>query len=239
VLKRLTRKPLVQALLARLAAGYLLLVRHTTRWEVIGEDTAATLWNDGQPFVIAFWHGRLLLIGAHWRRKTPMNMLISQHADGELVARAVGHVGIGTVRGSSKHGGAAAVRTMVKAAKSGECLGFTPDGPRGPRMRASKGVIDVARLTGLPIVPVSLSTRGHRVLDTWDRFCLPHPFTRAVVIWGAPMSVARDADAEVSEAARAALENELIRLTETADQACGRDPVPPGDPVPDTIPASA
>ncbi|MEK9944596.1 MAG: lysophospholipid acyltransferase family protein [Alphaproteobacteria bacterium] len=239
MLKRLTRKPFVQALIGGLAAGYLLLVRYTTRWELIGEDTAAALWRDGQPFVLAFWHGRLLLIGAHWRRKVPMNMLISQHADGELIARTVGHVGIGTVRGSSKRGGAAAVRSMVKAARSGECLGFTPDGPRGPRMRASRGVIDVARLTGLPIVPVTLSTRGHRVLNTWDRFCLPRPFTRAVVLWGTPMTVARDADAAACETARATLEADMIRMTETADQACGREPVPPGDPAPEPAPASA
>lgn len=231
MLKRLTRKPFVQSLLARIAAGYILLVRHTTRWQSTGEDQAARLWADGEPFMLAFWHGRLLLMTVYWQRKVPMNMLISQHADGELIAQAIGRIGVAAIRGSSKRGGAAAVRTMVKTARAGESLGFTPDGPRGPRMHATSGVIDVARLSGLTILPVSLSTRRHRALNTWDRFCAPLPFTSGVIHWGTPMIVARDADAATCEAARATLEVELIKLTAAADQACGRAPIQPAEPV--------
>ena len=97
-------------MLARIAAGYILLVRHTTRWRTTGEDQAATLWADGKPFMLAFWHGRLLLMTVYWQRKVPMNMLISQHADGELIAQAIGRIGVAAIRGSSKRGGAAAVR---------------------------------------------------------------------------------------------------------------------------------
>lgn len=231
MLKRLTRKPLVQALLARLAAAYILLVRHTTRWQVTGDDAAATLWADNKtPFMLAFWHGRLLLMTVYWQRNVPMNMLISQHADGELIAQAIGRIGVAAIRGSSKRGGAAAVRSMVKTARAGECLGFTPDGPRGPRMHATSGVIDVARLSGLTILPVSLSTRSHRALNTWDRFCAPRPFSRGVIHWGTPMTVARNADTAACEAARANLEAELIALTEAADRACGRTPIQPAEP---------
>lgn len=217
-------------MLARIAAGYILLVRHTTRWRVTGEDHAATLWADGKPFMLAFWHGRLLLMTVYWQRKVPMNMLISQHADGELIAQAIGRIGVAAIRGSSKRGGAAAVRSMVKTARAGECLGFTPDGPRGPRMHATSGVIDVARLSGLTILPVSLSTQRHRALNTWDRFCAPLPFSWGVIHWGAPMTVARDADAATCEAARNALETELIKLTAAADQDCGRAPIQPAEP---------
>ncbi|MDA0369331.1 MAG: lysophospholipid acyltransferase family protein [Proteobacteria bacterium] len=229
MLKRLTRKPRVQALLAWLAAQYILLVRHTMRWNTEGTDTATTHWAAGQPFILAFWHGRLLVMTVYWRRKVPMNMLISYSADGELIARAIGRIGIAAIRGSPKRGGAAAVRGMVKVARAGQCIGFTPDGPRGPRMHAAQGVIDVARLSGLPILPVSLSTRRGRILSTWDRFLVPLPFSKGAIHWGTPMTVARDADADTCEAARAALEAELIRLTDAADHACGQAQVRPAE----------
>lgn len=229
MLKRLTRKPAVRNFLVWLGAVYILSVRHTTRWRVEGDDAAAGLWVAGKPFILAFWHGRLLLMTVYWQRKVPMNMLISQSADGELIARTIGRIGISAIRGSSKRGGALAVRSMVKVARAGECIGFTPDGPRGPRMHASSGIIDVARLSGLPILPVTLSTRRHRVLNSWDRFCVPLPFSRGIIRWGTPLEVARDADAAVCEAARADLEANLVALTDAADRACGRDPVQPAE----------
>ena len=231
VLKRLSRKPAVQALLAWLAAHYIRLVRATTRWQVEGRSHADALWDAGQPFILAFWHGRLLLMPACWRRGVAMNMLISHHPDGELIARTIAHFGLGATRGSSKKGGSEAVRALVKAARAGECLGFTPDGPRGPRMRAASGVVDVARLSGLPIVPVTLATRRRRVLGSWDRFCVAWPFGRGVILWGAPLSVPRDADADAREAARAALEDALNRLTAQADTRCGHTPVVPDAPL--------
>lgn len=227
MLKRLTRRPAIQALLAWLAAAYIRLVRATTRWQVEGRENAERLWDEGKPFILAFWHGRLLLMPACWRDGVRMNMLISHHADGELIARTIAHFGLGATRGSSKKGGSGAVRALVKAARAGECLGFTPDGPRGPRMRASNGVIDVARLSGLPILPVTLATRRRRVLESWDRFCIAWPFGRGVILWGAPVAVARDADEAAREAARAALEAELNRITERADTVCGHTPVAP------------
>ena len=119
----LTRKPLVQALLARLAAAYILLVRHTTRWQVTGDDAAATLWADNKtPFMLAFWHGRLLLMTVYWQRNVPMNMLISQHADGELIAQAIGRIGVG------RHS------RIVQARRRG---GRTQHGQNRPRRRMS------------------------------------------------------------------------------------------------------
>ncbi len=239
MLKRLSRKPLVQTFLAWLGSVYILLVRHTARWSVEGDDAAAGLWAAGNPFILAFWHGRLLLMTVYWQRKVPMNMLISQSADGELIARTIGRIGVSAIRGSSKRGGALAVRSMVKVARAGECIGFTPDGPRGPRMQASSGIIDVARLSGLPILPVALSTRRHRVLNTWDRFCAPLPFSSGIVRWGTPLEIARDADAAACEAALAALDADLVALTEAADRACGRDPVRPASVAEARTPADA
>ncbi len=227
MLKRLSRTPAVQAAAAWLAANYIRLVRTTTRWTVEGRAHADALWDENKPFILAFWHGRLLLMPTCWRRGVRMNMLISHHADGELIARTIAHFGLDATRGSSKKGGSEAVRALVKAARAGECLGFTPDGPRGPRMRASSGIVDVARLSGLPILPVTLATRRRRVLGSWDRFCVAWPFGSGVIVWGTPVVVARDADDDTRETARATLEAELNCITERADTMCGHTPVAP------------
>ena len=156
------------------------------------------------------------------------------HRDGELIARAIGYFGHGTVRGSAAKpgsakdkGGAAALRGMLKALKAKEYVGITPDGPSGPRMRATDGIVTVARVSGVPIMPCSFSCRSRVVLSTWDRFVIPMPFTRGVILWGEPIYVARDADAAGLSAARMAVEAGLTTVTQDADRAMGVDTIEP------------
>ena len=217
-----------------LAAQYIRLVWATGRWEIRNGATPEKFWNEGQPFIIAFWHGRLLILPAMWPRTSKISMLISMHRDGELIAKAIGYFGHGTVRGSASkagstkdRGGAAALRGMLKALKANEYVGITPDGPRGPRMRASEGIVTVARMSGAPIIPCSFSARRRYVLGTWDRFIIPLPFTRGVIVWGEPITVARDADARALDDARLAIEQGLTGATRVADIAMGVETVEP------------
>jgi hypothetical protein len=83
--------------------------------------------------------------------------LISQHQDGELIHRIVARLGVGSVRGSTTRGGASALRRLIRLGRRGGDLAITPDGPRGPRHHAQIGVIQLAKATGLPIVPVTFS----------------------------------------------------------------------------------
>jgi lysophospholipid acyltransferase (LPLAT)-like uncharacterized protein len=112
-----------------------------------------------------------------------------------------------------------AVRQLIRLARAGHSLCITPDGPRGPRMRVNKGIIDIARLSGLPILPTAIATSGGKELDTWDRFRVPAPFSRIDIRWGAPLHVARDSDG-TDDAAR--LETALTLLQHAADQAVDR-----------------
>jgi len=207
-----------------LAALYIKLILMTSRIDVLGQDIPARFWSAGEPFILAFWHGQMLLMVECWKTDRPIRMLISQNFDGELIARAVGWFGIGTVRGSSDKngrdkGGRAAIRLMLKTLKSGDCVGFTPDGPKGPRYEAKEGVAVVARLSGAPIVPVVAVSNRARILSSWDRFAVHRLFSRAVISWGEPIHVARDADARGIETARQTVETTLARLT---DEAYGR-----------------
>src|SRR5579871_1309079 len=156
--KKLSRSNAVRRPLCWLLAQYIRLVYQTCRWEIIGGEVPAAFWDRGEPFILAFWHGRIMMMPHSWPRHRPIRMLISSHVDGQIIARTVAHLGIDTVAGSSTRGGAGAIRALVKSLKDGVCIGITPDGPRGPRMRASDGVAQLARLSGAKIVPCAVAT---------------------------------------------------------------------------------
>lgn len=154
-------------------------------------------------------------------------MLISQHRDGELIARTIGHFGLGTVRGSSARpgkqdkGGGGALRAMIRQLSRGEYVGITPDGPRGPNQKVSDGIVTVAQLSGAPILPVSFATTRRVHARSWDRFLIALPFSRGIFVWGTPHYVPRDADADTLEKARLSLARDLNRITAEADAYCG------------------
>ncbi|HYM29926.1 MAG TPA: lysophospholipid acyltransferase family protein [Candidatus Cybelea sp.] len=227
--KRVIHGNALRGLFCWLTARYIRLVWATGRWRVIGGEHPESFWRADKPFIGAFWHGRILMMPCAWSTNRRMNMLISQHRDGELIARTIGHFGLCALRGSSRKGGTQALRAMLRALRAGECVGVTPDGPRGPRMRAADGIVSLARLAGIPILPATFGVSRRRLLSSWDRFVIALPFSRGVIVWGAPIKVAEDADAAAIEAARAAVEAALNRITDEADRQCGQTPVPPDD----------
>jgi len=206
---------------------YIRVVYLTGRWQVVRGEVPAQFWNSGEPFILCFWHGRLLMMPYCWDLSKTIHMLISEHRDGQLIARTVGHFGIKTAAGSSSRGGAKALRTMVKALAAGEYVGITPDGPRGPRMRASDGIVHVARLSGVPVVPATYSSSRGKILGSWDRFLVAWPFGRGTIVWGKPITVPRDADEAAIESYRLGIEKELNAITHEADELVGRSPVEP------------
>ena len=224
---RLMRRPAVSAALSWLAARYIRLVWITGRWQVENIDIADRMIADGTPFIACFWHGRMLMIPNAWKYSARMSILISHHRDGIFISRTLAHLGIGTIAGSSSRGGAGALVRMVRALKRGEYMGITPDGPRGPRMRATPGAATAARLSGAVLLPVSYSATRRRVLGSWDRFVVPLPFSRGIIRVGAPIEVPRDTDDAGLEAVRQKLEVDLINLTMVLDSELGVAPVEP------------
>ena len=224
---RLMRRPAVSKALSWLAARYIRLVWITGRWRIENADIADRMIADGTPFIACFWHGRMLMIPNAWKYDSRMSILISHHRDGVFISRTLAHLGIGTIAGSSSRGGGGALVSMVRALKRGEYMGITPDGPRGPRMRAAPGAAAAARLSGAVLLPVSYSASCRRVLSSWDRFVVPFPFTRGIVRIGQPIEVARNADEDALERARHRLETELISLTDALDTELGVDRIAP------------
>ncbi len=231
--KHILRNPLVLAVLCYLAALYIRFVHVTGNWQIEGEETANQFREEGRPFVLAFWHGRLLMMSCAWRHKSAVNMLISSHPDGRFVARTMSHFGVPSIIGSTTRGGWSAIRSIVRTLRKGGIVGITPDGPQGPRMRASDGVITIARMAKVPVLPLAYSASRRRIFATWDRFVLPFPFAQGVFLWGDPIFVPEDADEAAMEAKRLELENSLLGLTERADRLMGQttiEPAPLTDP---------
>src|SRR5262249_58865410 len=113
---------------------------------------------EGRVFIGAFWHGRMMLIPMAWRQMAPMHMLISAHRDGQLIAGAMTYFGIDSIAGSTRRGGSSALRAMLKRLAAGDCVAITPDGPRGPAMKAGLGIVNLARVAQVPIQPVTYAT---------------------------------------------------------------------------------
>ncbi|MBV9522983.1 MAG: DUF374 domain-containing protein, partial [Alphaproteobacteria bacterium] len=219
--RRFLRSDGLRRALCRLIAFYIRLVFATSRWSIEGAELPRRLHREGRPFILAFWHGRLLMMPMAWQRGVPIHMLISSHPDGRIIADAVGHFGIASVDGSSSRGGSSALRRMVKLLKGGACVGITPDGPRGPAMRASQGIVVTARMAQVPIIPLSYATSLRRVLGTWDRFHLPFPFTRGIHLWGSAIEVPADADEAALETYRRLVEERLDTLGREAERRMG------------------
>ena len=235
VFKKILKSDATRAAACWAVSHYVRLVRLTSRWETIGGDIPARFWDENKPFILAFWHGRILMMPVCWRRSATLYMMASQHRDGQMIAGMVSHFGVRSIMGSTSKGGAAALRGQLKRLKEGNCVGITPDGPRGPRMRAQGGVVALAKLSGIPIIPATVSISSPRVLGSWDSFLVAKPFSKGVCIWGDPIEVARDAD---DESARRQVEDTLNALTRQADERTGIPPIEPAPADPEQEPSA-
>lgn len=121
-----------------------------------GSESVDDLYRQGKRLIIAFWHGRQLMMPLAYRG-TEAYILISQHRDGELIHQIVSRFGFQSVRGSTTRGGVPALRHLIQLGRAGVDLVVTPDGPRGPCQVAQVGTVQLAKATGLPIVPLTFS----------------------------------------------------------------------------------
>ncbi len=229
--KRLLASATGQAVLAWLAAGYIRLVHATNRWDWVNVEVGDRIIAAGETGVVCFWHGRLLMMPKAQRPGGRFAMLISGHRDGRFIARAVARFGIRAITGSSNRDGATAARDCVNALASGTIVGIAPDGPRGPRMRAAPGAVEIARIAGKPLVPVACSTTRRIVLESWDRFLVALPFGRGVFVVGDPIPAPASDDRGATEALRQRLEDALNAVSAEADRLTGHAPLTPA-PIP-------
>ena len=205
---------------------YLLIrfVGWTTRFEVVGWEHFEAATTKGQVPIYAAWH-ECIYLGVYFWRQRRIVYMTSRSFDGEYIARFLQRFGFGTVRGSSSRGGARALIAMARLVRKGIQVGFTVDGPRGPRHVAKTGIVLLAKKTGQPILPFHVTAARRWQISSWDRMQLPLPFTRARVEIGAPIYVPRDADDLFVSAKRDELQEALDELNDRGEEWCGASQV--------------
>jgi hypothetical protein len=172
--------------IVRIGALVLRALASTWRIRVIGDEGLNAERAAARPVVFVLWHGQMLPL-LYQHRNQGVRILISDHRDGELIARTAIALGFGTVRGSSSRGAGRALLGLVRAVESGSDIAVTPDGPRGPAKSFAPGALVVAQRTGARIVPVTAVAKSAWHLRSWDRFIIPKPFARVVISYG-PMT---------------------------------------------------
>lgn len=142
--------------------------------------------------VIASWHGDLLMqpfLYNKWRKEPKSSIMISEHFDGELIAKTVGYFGMDTIRGSTRRGAARVLMQAIKLVKNGTDLGITPDGPKGPRFSVSDGIVVVAQKLDCYIVLQTCKPSKYWQLGSWDKFVVPKPFCHLEFFCSEPIKV--------------------------------------------------
>ena len=188
-------------------------LRVTMRVRIIGGDIPQALHDKGIGVINVFWHARLLLVPFAYTGEK-VHVLISSHGDGKIIANVMKSFGFGVVHGSSSKEGRKAYREMVQLARADRDLAITPDGPRGPAEVVKPGVVNLALQTGRPIIPLAYSASRTKRFTSWDRFMVPYPFSRGVIVWGTPLY---RRDGEDPEVFRGRIEEALKEVTAKAD----------------------
>ena len=185
-----------------LGRGFLQILARTWRVRVVNGGHLLDLRRGGRPFIFALWHGHLLPLLWHHRGQGVL-VLISEHRDGEMVARAAESLGYGLIRGSTTRGADRALISLVRELKSGHEVAITPDGPRGPAETFAPGALVAAQRSDSFILPVAASADRAWRLRSWDRFMIPKPFARVTVAYTTPTKVsATTSRAAADEGAR-------------------------------------
>lgn len=176
-----------------------------SQWGPRAKQNEAPLW--------PLWH-ETILMSVWYHRDQDVHVMISASRDGELISRIARFFGYVPVRGSSSRGGREALTELVGDLKDGKRCAITPDGPRGPRREIKMGVLNLARMTGCPVVPFAFEAENCWRLRSWDKFIIPKPFSRAVFVYGNPIRVPRHAKPEYLKH----IQDELDRVTLVAEK---------------------
>ena len=187
------------------------MIGQTIRWRVEGWENWEAATRDGQLPIYSFWHNRVFLATYFWQKRRIV-VMTSQSFDGEYIARFIQRFGYGAARGSSTRGAVGAIVEMARLMRSGCPTAFTIDGPKGPRYVAKMGAVLLAKKTGQPILPFTITARHWEAKKSWDGFQVPFPFACARVRIAPPIYVSADTDDAALDAKRNELQAALDEI---------------------------
>mgnify|MGYP003340665230 CR=1 FL=1 len=225
-LKSLIHNKLIQYIIAFIIVFYIKLVRLTSKTTYINTKNIA---DSNDNMIFAFWHGRELMLTSYLGKYGKIFSVVSLHKDGDLVTIILKLFHSKIFRGSSTKGGLSVLRNIFREfRKPNHHLCITPDGPRGPRMKISGAVIDIAKLSGTKIIPVGCSAKKAKFLNSWDAFMIPRLFNHITVEFGEAIIINKNTSEEQLEIAKQSLEDSLNNIIWNLDKNYGRKKIKPG-----------
>ena len=186
--KKLLKKKFVQNILGFLTFLYIRAVNFTSSIQFENESIPRQFWNDDKPFILAFWHSQLMMIGFAWKKKQNVNVLASSHSDGRFGAIVGKYFNLNNIQTSEKNK-SVSLRSIFKLLNDNNYIGITPDGPRGPKEIVSEGIIKIAKTSKVPIIPIGFWSSKNFKLKSWDSFLITLPFSKCSFVWNKPLEI--------------------------------------------------
>lgn len=184
--KKLKKTKIITALANYIFRCYIALIFYTCKFIRLDAPEASKAIENNKQIIFAIWHSRILIFPKLDLPK--VTAVVSSHGDGEFIANLLKVYGHKTTRGSSRKEGITAMRGLLRTLKQEKrCICITPDGPKGPRYKINGSITELATRLKLPIIPLCFSASSAIVLNTWDRFIIPLPFTTIYIEEGEPI----------------------------------------------------
>ena len=192
------------------------LIGCTLRWQVEGAENLQSIYAAKKNVIYTFWHGRIFL-GTYFFRNRGIVVMSGYNKDARTMARVIERFGFGIARGSSTRGAKRAVVTMLHEIRRNRDVAFSIDGPKGPRYVAKPGAVWIAAKSGAAIFPFHMSPERKWVINSWDQFNIPKPFSRVLVLMGTPIYVNQHADEKEFDQSQRILQNSLEDMLRRGD----------------------
>ena len=186
--KKLLKNLFVQYILGFFTFLYIRTVSFTSSIQIENESIPKHFWNDDKPFILAFWHSQLMMIGFSWKKNKNVNILASGHSDGRFGAIVGKYFNLNNIQ-TSKKNKSIYLRSIFKLLNDNNYIGMTPDGPRGPKEIVSEGIIKIAKSSKVPIIPIGFWSSKNYKLNSWDSFLITLPFSKCSFVWNKPLEI--------------------------------------------------
>ncbi len=212
------KKLLFNYVIPYLLFGVVYLWCMTLRSKNLNEEEENHFKNLTGPYILTLWHGRIFYLFYYLRRHPDYFLLISPSEDGDLLARLARLMGYSVIRGSTYKKAVSAARSLIKVLRRNQRIIIIADGSRGPRCVAQPGSVQLAGITGTPIFPMTFGAKNKVVLNSWDQFVIPLPFTRCTLNFSSPISLPPKSSEQIIEEKRLELENALNRISKASEE---------------------
>ena len=186
--KKLLKKKFVQNILGFFTFLYIRAVNLTSSIQFENESIPKQFWNNDKPFILAFWHSQLMMIGFSWKKNKNVNILASGHSDGRFGAIVGKYFNLNNIQTQEKDK-SISLRSIFKLLNDNNYIGITPDGPRGPKEIVSEGIIKIAKSSKVPIIPIGFWSSKNYKLKSWDSFLITLPFSKCSFVWNKPLEI--------------------------------------------------